>query len=1084
MKKSKNKKLSRVTSLCFVFLFSFTVSAFSQIKISGTVTDNKKEPLIGVNIKASGTKKVTITDADGKFSIQVADTKSVLVFSYIGYKNLLKTVGNEKQLNIVMEEDSKVMDEVVVVGYGTQQKTHLTGAISSIKGEKMEDLAISRIDQALQGKLAGVTVQQLNPEAGEAPSIRVRGMGSISASVSPLVVVDGFPISDGLSSVSMGDVESIEVLKDAASAAMYGSRAAGGVILVTTKSGSSTKTKYNFKMLTGVRTVVKLPDVLNTNEYTKLLYDEAAMRMQDPSVDGTAATMSYNLITNTEKASYLMQNMLLDEPTDWFAQALRNYGMNQNYILSASGGDKKIKYFISGNYNSEAASMRYSNFDKYTLRAKVDINLSKAVTIGVNITPSYSRKQNPAVDLTDYIRYPSWLPIRHNAATAAATGKTAGDYAQAADFSGVILSGQGYNNEIWNLTTAKLSGSSVQTPVSVNEKTKIITDDYRMQNNAYMTIDIFKGLQFKTSNSAYIQYKEYNYSQQANAKAAIADNNLMRQTTLHTELLTENTLTYAKKSGNHDINVLAGYTIQKTGNRYNQIVAQKFLDDQMLSFNYATTLINDNQKADPPVNGITSLYYTEAMESLIGRLTYAYAGKYLFSGSIRADGSSKFAAGHKWGYFPAGSLGWRASEEKFLKQLDWLSNLKFRASYGLAGNNNIPQYSYANKISLNNYVLGTSYGTLTTGLASNDTFLGNPDITWEQTAEGNYGVDLGLFHNRLNIGIEYYNSNTIQLLLQQPSMFITGHQTSWQNIGKVNNQGLEIELSTTNIDTKQFTWKTTANLSSNKNTLLNYGDNTYIDNFGEKSEVYRAIVGQPAIQFYGYKSDGVYTTFQEVTDALAKTDANGVLFNYGVFVPKIGALKVKNLNGDNIIDGNDRMVLGKPFPDFTWGITNTFTFFDFDLSFMFQGVQGAQIVDGNMKYDENLRSNVAYIKNRFVSPMFPGDGKTVYAANTTGSYLMLTDYCIEDGSYAALRDLTLGYKLPQKIVKAIGLSQFRAFFTGQNLLYFMAPGYKGVNPEARRTSGEYSSAFPLIDGYQRGVFPLSRVFSVGLDINF
>lgn len=1084
MKKSKNKKLSRVTSLCFLILFSFTVSAFSQIKISGTVTDNKKEPLIGVNIKASGSKKVAITDADGRFSIQVVDNKSVLIFSYIGYKTFLKTIGNEKQLNIIMEEDSKVMDEVVVVGYGTQQKTHLTGAISSIKGEKMEDLAVSRIDQALQGKLAGVTVQQLNPEAGEAPSIRVRGMGSISASVSPLVVVDGFPITDGLSSVSMGDVESIEVLKDASSAAMYGSRAAGGVILVTTKSGNSTKTKYNFKMLTGVRTVVKLPDVLKTNEYTKLMYDEAALRMQDPSVDGTAATMSYNLITNTEKASYLMQNMLLDEPTDWFAQALRNYGMNQNYVLSASGGDKKIKYFISGNYNSEAASMRFSNFDKYTLRAKVDINLSKAITIGVNITPSYSRKQNPAVDLTDYIRYPSWLPIRHNAATAAATGKTAGDYAQAADFSGVILSGQGYNNEIWNLTTAKLSGSSVQTPVSVNEKTKIITDDYRMQNNAFMTIDIIKGLQFKTSNGAYVQYKEFNYGQQANAKAAIADNNLMRQTTLRTELLTENTLTYAKKSGNHDINVLAGYTIQKTANRYNQIVAQKFLDDQMLSFNYATTLINDNQKADPPVNGITSFYYTEAMESLIGRLTYAFAGKYLFSGSIRADGSSKFAAGHKWGYFPAGSLGWRASEEKFLKQLEWLSNLKFRASYGLAGNNNISQYSYANKISLNNYVLGTSYGTLTTGLASNDTFLGNPDITWEQTAEGNYGVDLGLFQNRLNIGIEYYNSNTVQLLLQQPAMFITGHQTSWQNIGKVNNQGLEIELSTTNIDKKQFTWKTTANLSTNKNTLLNYGDNTYIDNFGEKSEVYRAIVGQPAIQFYGYKTDGVYTSFQEVTDALAKTDANGVPFNYGVFVPKIGALKVKNLKDDNIIDGNDRMVLGKPFPDFTWGITNTFTFFDFDLSFMFQGVQGAQIVDGNMKYDENLRSNVAYIKNRFVSPMFPGDGKTVYAANTTGSYLMLTDYCIEDGSYAALRDLTLGYKLPQKIVKAIGLSQLRAFFSGQNLLYFMAPGYKGVNPEARRTSGEYSSAFPLVDGYQRGVFPLSRVFSVGLDINF
>ncbi len=1083
-KNKKSKQFLRNMMWLFALLCMNTAATFAQLKVNGTVTDSKKEPLIGVNIKVVGTKTGTITDANGKFSVSVTDTKAFLAFSYIGFKPVVQAVGNSKQLLIEMEEDSKTMDEVVVVAYGTQQKSHLTGAVSSIKGEKMDDLPVSRIDQALQGKLAGVQIQNVDPEAGEAPVIRVRGMGSISAVVSPLVVVDGFPISDGLSSVSMGDVESIEVLKDAASAAMYGSRAAGGVILVTTKSGNIAKPKYNFKMLTGFRTVLKVPEVLNTSQYTKLMYDEAALRMQDPAVDGTSATMTFNQITNTEKASYLLQQMYLDQPTDWFDQALRNYGMNQNYQLSASGGDKNIKYFISGNYNSEAGVMRYSNYDKYNLRAKIDINLSKAVTIGINITPSYSRKQNPAVDLTDYIRYPSWLPVRHNAATAAATGKIAGDYAQAMDFTGVILSGPGYNNEVWDLTTAKLSGSAVQTPVSVNERTSIVTDDYRMQSNAYMTINILPGLQFKTSNGAYTAYKEYNNKQQTNAKSASSFNTLQRQTTLQTELLSENTLNFTKKIGNHDISALAGFTYQQTGKKYNQIVAQNFLDDNMLSFNYASSLITDDPYAATPVSGITSFYYTEAIESFIGRLNYAYMGKYLFSASLRSDGSSKFADGHKWGTFPAGSIGWRASEEKLLKQIDWLSNLKVRASFGLTGNNNIPQYSYANKINLNNYVLGAGNGTSVTGMSSNDTFLGNPDITWEQTEEGNYGIDLGLFNSRLNVTVEYYNSNTIQLLLQQPAMYITGHQTSWQNIGKVNNQGVEIELSTTNIDSKGFTWKTTGNISTNKNTLLNYGDNTYIDNFGEKTEVYRAIVGQPSIQYYGFKSDGVYTTFTEVAAALAKTDANGVLFNYGYFVPKIGALKVVNLNGDNIIDGNDRMVLGKPTPDFTWGITNTFTYKDFDLSFMFQGVQGLKIVDGNMKYDENLRSNVAYIKNRFVSPMFPGDGKTVYAANTSGSYLMLTDYAIEDGSYASMRDLTFGYKVPLKIVKSVGLSQFRIYFSGQNLLYFMAPGFKGVNPEARRTSGPYSSAFPLVDGYQRGVFPLNRTYTFGVDINF
>ncbi|MEI7676754.1 MAG: TonB-dependent receptor, partial [Bacteroidales bacterium] len=1072
-------------------LFCLNIAgANAQVKVSGTVTDKNKDPLIGVNIIVKGSQTGTISDVNGNYSIQAPNNKSVISFSYIGYRSVEKTAASTT-INISLQEETHQMDEMVVIGYGSQKKSHLTGAVSSLKNEKLDEIPVSSVAQALQGKLAGVQIQNIDPEAGEAPVIRVRGMGSISAAVSPLVVVDGFPIPDGLASVSMGDVESIEVLKDAASAAMYGSRAAGGVILVTTKSGTTAKPKFNFKMYSGIRNILKVPEVLNTTQYTKRLYDDAALRMQDPAVTGLTGSssnpvtdMGFNLITTAEKTQYLLETQYLDKPTDWLAEGLRDHGQSQSYQLSASGGTKDIKYFLSGNYKSEAGVMRYSNFDNYSLRAKVDINLSPTVTVGVNITPSYSRKQSPAVDLTDYIRYPSWLPVRHNAATAALTGKIAGDYAQAADFTGVILSGTGYNNEVWDMTTAKLSGSAVQTPVSVNERTSIFTDDYRVQSNAYITINILPGLQFKTANGAYTTYKEYNKKQKTNAQSASSFNTLQRQTTLHTELLSENTLNYTKKIGNHDIGLLAGYTIQKTGNKYNQIVAQNFLDDDMLSFNYASTLIMDDPYAANPVSGITSKYYTEAMQSFIGRVTYSYKGKYLFSGSLRSDGSSKFAEGHKWGTFPAGSVGWRVSEERFLKQFDWLSNLKFRASLGLTGNNNIPQYSYANKINLNSYSLGAGNGALTTGMSSNDNFLGNPDITWEQTQEANYGIDLGLFNSRLNISLEYYNSNTIQLLLQQPAMYITGHQTSWQNIGKVNNKGLELELSTSNINTRNFTWKTTGNISANRNTLINYGDNSYIDNFGEKSEVYRAIVGQPSIQYYGFKSDGVYTTFKEVTDALAKTDANGVAFNYGYFVPKIGALKVVNLNGDNKIDSDDRMVLGKPFPDFTWGITNTFTYKDFDMSFMIQGVQGVKIVDGNMKYDENLRNNVAYMNNRFVSPMFPGDGKTVYAANTSGGYLMLTDYAIEDGSYASLRDFTLGYKVPLRKVKAIGLNQLRVYFSGENLLYLMAPGFKGVNPEARRNSGPYSSAFPLVDGYQRGVFPLNQTYTLGVDINF
>jgi TonB-linked SusC/RagA family outer membrane protein len=1057
-----------------------TVGVFAQIKVNGTVVDSNKEPIIGVNVKAVGTKTGTITDVNGKFSIQVPDNKSEISFSYIGYKQQQVVVGSKSQINIILLEDSKVMDEVVVIAYGTQQKSHLTGAVSSIKGDKLDDIPVSRIDQALQGKLAGVQIQNVDPEAGEAPVIRVRGMGSISAAVTPLVVVDGFPIPDGLSSVSMGDVESIEVLKDAASAAMYGSRAAGGVILITTKSGNIKKPKYQFKMYSGVRTALKLPTMMSTNQYTQLLYDEAALRMKDPAVDGTAATMKFNLITTGEQACYLIQKYLDDQPTDWLNEGLRQNGSSQNYQLNASGGDKNIKYYIAGNYSREDGIMKNSNYDKYNLRAKMDINLSKNVAVGINISPSYSRQEKPVNDLTDYTRFPSWMPVRHNAATAALTGKIAGDYAQPSDFNGINMSGVGLNGEIWDVTAVNPFSSSNQSPTSIRERTSVITDDYRLQTNAYLTINILPGLQFKTSNGAYTQYKEYNKMEQTSANKAGVPNQLTRQTTLHTELLSENTLNYNKKIGDHEISAVAGFTLQETGNRYNQIVATNFPDEEMLSFNLASALIMDS----PSINGTTSFYYTEAMESFIGRLTYAYKGKYLLSASLRSDGSSKFAEGHKWGTFPAGSVGWRASEESFLKKFDWLSNLKLRVSYGLTGNNNIPQYSYMNTVNTTNYDTGSGNGNLIAGMASNSSFLGNPDITWEQTAEANYGIDFGFLNSKINLTVECYNSNTIQLLLQQPSMYITGHQTFWNNIGKVNNQGLEFELTTTNIDSKGFTWKTTGNLSTNKNTLLSYGDRTYQDNFGERSEVYRAIVGQPSIQYFGYKSNGVYTTFEEVAAAKALTDANGVPFTYSKFAPILGGLKVVNINGDNKLDPNDRVILGSPFPDFTYGITNTFTFIGFDLSFLIQGVKGGKLIDGNLNYNENLRLNTAYTNNRYVSPMFPGDGKTVYSNTTSGSDLLLTDYAIQDGSYAALRDFTFGYTVPDKIVKLLKLNQFRAYFSAQNLIYLMAPGYKGVNPEARRTSGPYSSAFPLVDGYQRGVFPLNRTYTVGVDINF
>ena len=1051
-----------------------------QLTVTGTVTDaTNGEPMGGVTILVKGSAIGQITDTNGKYSITLADPNSILLFSFIGFLPQEIRVGGQKTIDVKMVQGLEEIDEVVVVAYGTQKKSHLTGSVASIKADKLDELPVSRVDQALQGKLAGVQINNLSSYAGEAPQIRVRGLGSISTNIDPLIVVDGFPVSDGLSMVSMGDIESIEVLKDASSSALYGSRAANGVILVTTKSGSILKPKYNFKMFSGIRNALKLPGKLSTTEYVELLYHEAELRKTDPAVDGiSTSTMAFNLAGEGDRLNYLQARHYVDKETDWLDEALRDFGQMHNFQLSASGGDKNLKYFFSANYNNEKGIMEKSNYNKYTFRAKVDTKLSKAVTVGINISPTFSRQERPAVDLTDYLRFPGWLPVRHNAATAALTGQVEGEYAQPFHFAGITVSGLGINDEVWHITGQTGWSSSNNNPVSIRERTDIFTNDYKLQGNSYLTIDILPGLQFKTSDGVYASYREFNEKSQTSANKAGEPNQLVRETMLRTDILSENTLNYEKEINGHEFGILFGFTAQRTEDKRNTVIGTGFPDEQILSFNLASAILLDS----PDNPGTTSFYFSESLTSLLGRLTYAYKGRYLLSASFRADGSSKFAEGNKWGTFPAASIGWRISEEKFLQEAEFLSNLKLRFSYGLTGNNNIPQYSYLNYLNTSNYVTGSGTGTLIAGLSANNSFLGNPQITWEQTKEANYGFDMGLFNNRLTLSMEYYNSSTIRLLLQQPAMYITGHQTFWNNIGEVDNKGVEIELTTTNIDISNFTWRTSANFTTNKNTLINYGNKDKEDNFGERNEVYRAVVGQPSIQYYGYKSDGIYLTFEEVAAAKALKDEQGNPFRYSRFAPIIGGLKVVNLNGDNAINDDDRVFLGDPFPDFIWGLTNTFTFWDFDLSFLFQGVQGVEIINGNANYNETLRTNTVFTDNRFVSPMFPGDGKTVYGTNTPGADLMLSDYVIEDGSYTALRDFTLGYNAPAKAAKAIKISAIRVYFSAQNLLYFMASDYRGINPEARRTSGRYNN--PLIDGYQRGVYPINRTFTAGLDVTF
>ncbi len=1021
-----------------------------KMTVTGVVVDNTNFPLPGVNITVKGTTIGTISDFDGNYSLEVPDGNATLRFSFVGFTDKEVPLNGQKQIMTVLEESTQSLDEVVVVGYGVQKKSHLTGSISKYQDENLGDMAVSRLDQALQGKIAGLSIQNTTTEAGAAPQIRVRGMGSISASNEPLVVVDGYPVADGMSFVDMNDVESIEVLKDAASAAIYGSRGANGVILITTKSGDIAKPKYNVKAYTGIKTVYKYHDMMDAHDYVRMLIDDA-------SKGGTGPT--------TNERAWLA----IDNYTDWQKEGTRDLAHINNVQFSVSGGKKEAKYYISGSYTGDEGIMINSKYDKFNMRAKLDAMLSSKVDVGLNIAPSYSKREAPSTNFIDFYRTYSWLPVRHTAATSAITGQPIGSYAHGRHFNNkdyTIIDEEG--NE--TVVTANPWGTANNNPRSIMDNETRFTDDYRINTSAYININLAKGLTFKSTNGFYIRYQRADLYHNKGAKGDKDENYARYSNMLIVDLLSENILNYNKTIGKHDFNVMLGYTANKVKRELAGIQGYGFPTDYIHTINAASGILISE------ANGTRRTYTTKEEEVLLsglGRINYSYADKYLFSGSLRADASSKFGPDNRLAWFPSVSLGWRASEENFIKNLDVFNQLKLRASWGVTGNNDIPNYAAYDKLQNLGYSFGKG-NEISTGLGNSSNVLGNKAITWEQTNEFNIGADFSFLQSRLNLSLDYYYSTTKSLLFKQPAMAITGYTEYWNNIGKIRNKGFEIELNTFNIKKKGFEWQTTLNFATNDNLLLQLGGEEQVLSFGERSEVYIAKVGGPSIQYYGYKTDGVWMSQEEI-------DNSGLVANVGKNT-KPGTLKVVDQNGDGIIDAYDRVTLGDPFPDFTWGMTNSFKIKNFDVSFLIQGVQGITVLNGDGYYQETKKINRAYTKNRYISAEHPGDGKTPTFANSDGMPWELTDYLLQNGSYAALRDLTVGYQFDRKLLKKIGLGSLRLYASAQNLFYLWSNDYKGINPEARQTSSQYSS--PLIDGYQRGAFPLQRTFSFGAAIGF
>jgi len=1060
------KNLRLLLFMMPLLLCTLLVSA-QKTSITGKVVDKSTgAPLEGVSIIIPNTKKGTTTKSDGTFSFTLNGTEKSVTFTYVGYVNQVLTLGSATNYVISLVQDNAVQSEVVVIGYGTQKKSSLTGAIAKFKNENLDEAPVSRIDQALQGKIAGLTIQNTSSEAGAAPKISIRGISSLYAGASPLIVVDGLPIADGLSFLNPADVESIEVLKDAASSAIYGSRGASGVIIVTTKKGSSSKTKYNFKYSAGQKKDYKRYDVMTTNEYTTMLFNEVLFRAQDPTT-----VASTNTVLDADRASFIIENALLGgKSTDWQSESLRPGGF-KNIQLSASGGSQDLRYFLSGGYQNDEGMQFKSNYEKFNIRTRIDVDLSKKVKLSVNLNPSYAKKISPSQNFTNFWRAPAWLPVYHNALTAALVntnpqyaGILPGDFAHPRHFSGLKYTGLMPDGSSWTSpTTSNPSGSAQQNPRSDVMRSDITSNDYRLQSSAELNIELAKGLIFKSIGSSLMYYTngtsfyEREYNSEGSINKGVFVNNK------YVDLLSENTLNYTKVANKSNLNILAGFTSQTTKIQNQQSTGIDFPSDDIRTLNSAAQI----DKA-----GTTGTNNQIGLVSYLGRVNYAYDDKYLISASYRSDGSSYFAQGNKWGQFPSISGGWVLSKEKLFSKIDWLSNLKLRKSYGVSGNNRIVDFAFLDLLYGANYNYGSGTGVTTPGLVSSSSYLSNPNITWESTKQNNFGVDLALFSNKVSVTLDIYKSVTDRLLLQQSAMAFTGVPQFWNNLGKLENKGFELELTTKNIQKKDFTWTTSANISQNRNKILELGTEAFLLNQGERTEVYRNKVGDPLVTFYGFKTDGVWLSQDQIT----KSGLTSTLT--AMFVP--GGLKVVDMNKDGKLDNNDRTDLGNPYPDFNWGITNTFKYKGIDFSFLFQGVQGGKLINGDPNYNESRRTIRIYNQNRWLSPMYPGDGKTPYSTN--GFNWMLTDYVIEDASYFALREVNLGYTLPASAIKRFNINSLRLYFSAQNLYFHTAAGYRGINPEGRFNNGPYSSV--LIDGYQRGSFPIPQTITAGIDINF
>lgn len=1048
---------------CIVFcLFTFLCIHAQKKMVTGKVTDYEGLEVIGANVTVKGNKgSGTITGLDGGFRLSVeSPEKAVLVFSFIGMKTQEIPVNGRQHIDVVLQPDNQVLDEVVVIGYGTSKRSDLTGSVVSVKSDELMQTPTSDVSQALAGRVAGVQVMQSEGEPGSSISIRVRGGISITQSNEPLYVIDGFPSEDGMNSLDPAEIETIDILKDASATAIYGARGANGVVVITTKKGAEGggKAQLSFDTYIGVKKIAKKLPVLSTEEFVLLDYERSL-------VDGEAGVMTFQ----NRYGSFLEieENYGNREGIDWQEETLGRIATSQNYRVNLTGGGKELKYNFSYNYFKDLGAMVYSGSDKHNISMSVSHNPGKRFQANArfNYTQTKVYGMGTSESTTRFNKMEHIIQYR----------PTIGIYGEDSD----LLVGE-------DPLLEDDKDNPMQNPlVSAAEETKKKLQRV-LQVSGGFTFNFNKHLSFR--NTLGFRYQNIRQDTFFGDESITGKRSSINGSIKYNEsgsFQTSNVFTYDNKSKKHKFTVMVGQEWVSNWSQFFNAMADNFPNDEIGLNDMSLGIPREIQ---------SGVNFDDRLLSFFGRANYNYKEKYLLTATVRADGSSKFSDNNKWGVFPSVSAAWRLVEEPFIKRLNVFSDLKLRAGYGLAGNNRVSSYKSLDILGQAGYPTGDimSPGYAPFAIASKD-------LKWESNATLNIGLDMGFLEQRIIISPEFYINKSSNLLLDSRVPTSSGFVNMLRNVGKTKNVGVDLTISTTNIQKRNFTWSTNFNISHNRNKIEALsGESFFLEeaSFGYNQKTHKIEVGKPIGQFYGYVTDGLYQVndfnYDAATGKYSLKDNVPSMVDRSLVQP--GMWKFVDLVPDGVINEQDKTVIGNAAPDFYGGINNTFRYKGWDLSVFFTFSYGAEVLNAtkltNTKSGKDNYNvlDIVNSKNRWMTidsnGMVVTDPEQLAALNVGKTVPSIYDYenglscihtwAIEDASYLRLSNVNFGYTFQRKHLQKLGLQKLRFYFAGSNL--FVWTPYSGFDPEV---STKGNSITPGVD---YGAYPRSRSFVFGLNI--